>query len=308
MLGNPRLRSLATAQAARHGHAYGNVYTLVLGDKILGNIRAVAFDDAGYEAAERGWLKDTDFGKKAAIVGPTTVTGVRITPDGRPSFTRLLKSDEDAAKAVAGRVKNPKGPKKNPSIREAQAAEQILGWDATCDIVGSGGLSGASGYNLARLVAAAKKEDRKTFDKLVRISASYDRKANPVPFAPGTHVQIRKDYWTGLGIRDGIVEGHTGTFAGYNHRTYWRKADGSLHDIDTRALEPVRKSNPSWKPVGPRPLGDGAWSRGAWRIELADRHYLRKGVQYDLFHHDTFVNTFKTRAAAEKVAAAKRTP
>lgn len=129
MLGNPRLRSLATAQAARHGHAYGSVYTLVLGNKILGNIRAVAFDDAGYEAAERGWLKDTDFGKKAAIVGPTTVTGVRITHDGRPSFTRLPKSDEDAAKAVAGRVKNPKGAKKNPTIREAQAAEQILGSD-----------------------------------------------------------------------------------------------------------------------------------------------------------------------------------
>lgn len=212
------------------------------------------------------------------------------------------------AKAGGGRAKNPKGPHKNPTIREAQAAEQILGWDATCDIVGAGGLSGASGYNLSRLVARAKKEDRKTFDKLVRVSARHDRKANPVAFAPGTHVQIRKDHWTGLGIRDGIVEGHTGTFAGYNHRTYWRKADGSLHDIDTRALEPVRKSNPSWKPVGTRPLGDGAWSRGAWRIELADRPHLRKGVQYDLFHHDTFVKTFKTRAAAEKAAAAKRKP
>lgn len=307
MLGNPRLRSLATAQAARHGHAYGSVYTLVLGNKILGNIRAVAFDDAGYEAAERGWLKDTDFGKKAAIVGPTTVTGVRITHDGRPSFTRLPKSDEDAAKAVAGRVKNPKGAKKNPTIREAQAAEQILGWDATCDIVGDGGLSGASGYNLARLVARAKKEDRKTFDKLVRISASYDRKANPVSFAPGTRVQLRSDHWTGLGARSGVVEGTTGSFANYSHRTYVRFDDGTYVDVDTKALEPVRKSNP-WKPVGTRPLGDGAWQKGAWRIELADRHYLRKGVQYDLFHHDTFVKTFKTCAAAEKAAAAKRKP
>lgn len=75
-------------------------------------------------------------------------------------------------------------------------------------------------------------------------------KQNPASFAQGTRVQLRKDHWTGFGTRGGVVEGSTGSFANHSHRTYVRFDDGTYVDVDTRALEPERKSNPMKNPRG----------------------------------------------------------
>lgn len=45
-------------------------------------------------------------------------------------------------------------------IRQAQKASEILGWTRTCEICGSGGLSGATFEELQRLIAEAGLEDK----------------------------------------------------------------------------------------------------------------------------------------------------
>ncbi len=107
---NPGLRSHTTKSAAADSPgSHISVYTIVLGSKVLGKVKAVAFDDADHAAARLGWLKDTAWDRKAAVVGHSTVTGVYVDSLGYVRRSRLTKAEEDAARAVAAR-----GTKSNP--------------------------------------------------------------------------------------------------------------------------------------------------------------------------------------------------
>lgn len=102
--GNPGLRARETRDAAANRPtSYITDYYVVHGSKLLGKIRAVAFDDAAFEAARLGWLNAYQ-DKKVFIVGHSTVTAVMLNSRGSVHQLATTKDQAAAARAVASRA------------------------------------------------------------------------------------------------------------------------------------------------------------------------------------------------------------
>lgn len=132
MMRNPVLRSSETKTAtANEPHSYITDYYVVYGSKLLGKIRAGAFDEAAVQAARLGWLnayKD----KKVLIVGHSTVTAVMLDScSGHVHQLAATREQAEAARAVAkrgGRKDAHANPRRNPSKPKLR-----LVWDETHD-------------------------------------------------------------------------------------------------------------------------------------------------------------------------------
>lgn len=101
---NPGLRSIETKSAsANRPESYITGYYLVHGSKVLGKVRAVAFDDAAFEAFRRGWL-NRYVGEKVLVVGHSTVTAIVLNDRGSVHQLRASPEQAETARAAVARL------------------------------------------------------------------------------------------------------------------------------------------------------------------------------------------------------------
>jgi len=111
---NPGLRSRTTASAKRADPwLVISDYYFVRGRKLLGKIRAAAFDDAASEARDLGWLKGTSVVDRVQIVGPRTTTSAYVSAMGSLQQSATSREDTENAAVVVNKYKRGHGSRRN---------------------------------------------------------------------------------------------------------------------------------------------------------------------------------------------------